>query len=221
MTLTVACASSAPPEVLAITVRYDEHIDLPAPDTVGTVPLEQVIAARRSAREYAGTALTIDQIGQLLWAGQGVTDDTTGYRATPSAGALYPLELYVITADRVMHYLASDHAVEVRSDSRAARELPAAALDQPAVGDAPAVIVITAVQRRTQAKYGGVAERLVDREAGHAAQNILLQATALGLVAVPIGGLEPPTIEDLLALTPDEEVLYLIPVGWPRSDGSR
>ncbi len=215
------CASTAPQAILDHPAGYDDPVALPAPDTTGTVPLEQVISERRSAREYADTPLTNDQIGQLLWAGQGITDEGRDYRAAPSAGALYPLEVYVVTADQVMHYLPDGHQVEVRDDTRVATQLQAAAFDQPAVERAPAVFVISAVKARTEAKYGGVGSRLVDREAGHAAQNILLQAVALDLVAVPIGGLDPPLVEDLLGLTPDQEVLYLIPVGSPTPDGSR
>ncbi|MCP5026737.1 MAG: SagB/ThcOx family dehydrogenase [Actinomycetia bacterium] len=209
------CADSAPPTILDHPARYGEPVALPLPDTKGSVPLEEVISNRRSTRNYADTPLTIEQIGQLLWAGQGITDERRGYRAAPSAGALYPLELYVITADEVLHYRPEDHSVRTRADSRVATELRAAAFDQPAVERAPAVIAIAAVESRTEAKYGGIGGRLVDREAGHAAQNILLQAVALDLVAVPIGGLDPPLVEDLLALPPDHEVLYLIPVGSP------
>ncbi|MCP4083842.1 MAG: SagB/ThcOx family dehydrogenase [Actinomycetia bacterium] len=215
------CASTPPSTILDHPSRYREPVALPAPDTAGNVPLEEVIMQRRSTRDYADTPLTTEQISQLLWAGQGITDESQNYRAAPSAGALYPLELYVITADEVMHYLPDGHQIEIRTDSRPATELRAAALDQPAVGQAPAVIVVAAVESRTQAKYGGIGSRLVDREAGHAAQNVLLQAVALDLAAVPIGGLDPPLVEDLLALPPDHEVLYLIPVGSPLPGGSR
>ncbi len=215
------CASAAPPAILDHPSRYREPVALPAPDTAGSVPLEEVIRERRSTRDYADTPLTTEQISQLLWAGQGITDESQNYRASPSAGGLYPLELYVITADEVMHYLPDGHQIEIRTDTRPATELRAAAFDQPAVEQAPAVIVVAAVESRTQAKYGGIGSRLVDREAGHATQNVLLQAVALDLAAVPIGGLDPPLVEDLLALPPDHEVLYLIPVGSPLPGESR
>jgi SagB-type dehydrogenase family enzyme len=165
-------------------------------------------------REYATTPLTLDEIGQLLWAGQGITDDD-GRRTAPSAGARYPLELYAITAAELMHYLPAGHRVEQRADTTILGALPDAAFDQEFVGDAPLVVVIAADPSRTEQEYGAMADDLVNREAGHAAQNILLQATALGLAAVPVGGFDPAAVAGLLALPPGQAVQYLIPIGRP------
>ncbi len=211
-TLFTGCASEAPSEILQQTERYPTLVELPAPDRTGVLPLEQVLDDRRSVREYATTPLTLDDIGQLLWAGQGITDDD-GHRTAPSAGARYPLELYAITATELMHYVPVGHHVEQRADTTTLDALPDAAFDQAFVGSAPLVVVIAAEPARTEAEYGAVAGDLVNREAGHAAQNILLQATALGLAAVPVGGFDPAAVARLLALPPGQEVLYLIPVG--------
>ena len=100
-TLLAGCASEAPSEILQQTQRYPTVIELPAPDLNGTLSLEQALDERRSVREYAATPLTLDEVGQLLWAGQGITDDD-GYRTAPSAGARYPLELYTVTAADLM-----------------------------------------------------------------------------------------------------------------------
>jgi SagB-type dehydrogenase family enzyme len=167
-------------------------------------------------REYATARLTLDEIGQLLWAGQGITDDD-GHRTAPSAGARYPLELYAVTAAELMHYLPVGHRVEQRVDTTTLEALADAAFDQEFVGSAPLVVVIAADPARTQQEYGAMAGDLVNREAGHAAQNILLQAIALGLAAVPVGGFDPAAVERLLALPPGQAVLYLIPVGVPVS----
>ena len=212
--LGVSCAAEAPTYVMEQTERYTESIQLPDPATVGSVPLETAFSERRSARDYSSEPLPIETIGQLFWAGQGITDDA-GHRTAPSAGALYPLELYAITTEAVMHYLPASHRVEQRPDSTTLAQLTAAAFDQAFVGAAPTVLVITGTESRTEAKYGAVAADLVNRESGHAAQNILLQATALGLAAVPVGGFDPAAIERLLALSPGEQVLYLIPIGYP------
>ena len=208
------CASEAPSEILEQTQRYPTVVELPSPELTGTVSLEQSLHDRRSAREYAATPLTLDEIGQLLWAGQGITDDD-GHRTAPSAGARYPLELYAVTATELMHYLPAGHRVEQRADTTILGALPEAAFDQEFVGNAPLVVVIAADPARTEQEYGAMAGDLVQREAGHAAQNILLQATALGLVAVPVGGFDPATVEGLLALPPDQAVQYLIPIGRP------
>ena len=215
-TLSAGCASAAPSDILQQTERYPTVLELPAPDLDGPLSLEQALHERRSGREYATTALTLDEIGQLLWAGQGITDDG-GYRTAPSAGALYPLELYAITAADLMHYVPAGHRVEQRADATTLEALPDAAFDQAFVGDAPLVVVIAADPARTEQEYGAVGEDLVNREAGHAAQNILLQATALGLAAVPVGGFDPEAVARLLALPPGQAVLYLIPVGMPPS----
>ncbi len=208
------CASEAPTEILEQTQRYPTVVELPSPELTGTLSLEQALHDRRSVREYAATPLTLDEIGQLLWAGQGITDDD-GHRTAPSAGARYPLELYAITATELMHYLPAGHRVEQRADTTILGALPDAAFDQEFVGNAPLVVVIAADPARTEQEYGAMAGDLVNREAGHAAQNILLQATALGLAAVPVGGFDPATVEGLLALPPGQAVQYLIPIGRP------
>lgn len=170
------------------------------------------MADRRSGRTFSDTTIEPQVLGQLLWAGQGVTD-SAGHRTAPSAGALYPIELYVVTAETVEHYLPEAHALEWRGSDRALAGLAAAAFDQQFVGQAPVVLVIAAVPSRTAAKYGGVANALIDREAGHVAQNILLQATVLQLAATPVGGFDPEAVAELLALPPGWDVRYLIPVG--------
>ena len=215
-TLLAGCASEAPDEILQQTQRYPTMIELPAPDLNGALSLEQVLHERRSVREYATAPLTLGEIGQVLWAGQGITDDE-GHRTAPSAGARYPLELYAITPTDLMHYMPVGHRVETRADTTTLEALPDAAFDQEFVGSAPLVVVIAADPARTEQEYGAVAGDLVNREAGHVAQNILLQATALGLAAVPIGGFDTAAVARLLALPPGQLVSYLIPVGEPVS----
>lgn len=209
-----ACVGSAPERVLDVRSRFVDRVDLPEPNTSGDSSLEEAIAGRRSTREWAEEELPIGLVGQLLWAGQGVTS-ADGKRASPSAGGRYPLELFVVTDDELMHYLPDGHRVEVRPEVDRRPELVAAAFGQEHVGGAPAVVVVAAVFERTRVEYGAVAPDLVNRESGHAVQNLLLQATALGLVAVPIGGFNSADVGRILALPPDHEVLYLVPVGYP------
>ena len=218
-TLAASCTSAAPSSVLEVTQRYDDAIELPAPRLDGSAPLEQVLSERRSRREYSADEPSIDIIGQLFWAGQGITDDD-GHRTAPSAGARYPIELYAVTATALMHYLPDGHRVEQRRDIDTLPRLTANAFGQGFVSTAPTVFVITGVEARTEAEYGAVAHDLVNREAGHVAQNILLQATALDLAAVPVGGFDPASVARLLALPPGEEVLYLLPVGYPAGHGA-
>lgn len=216
----LGCVAEAPDSITAETQRFDEITDLPAPDITGEISLEQTLVERRSGREFAPAELTPDIIGQLFWAGQGITDER-GYRTAPSAGALYPLELYAVTATAVLHYVPDGHRVESRSDTATLARLGDVAFGQDHVSSAPVVLVVAGVDARTAAEYGELASDFVEREAGHATQNILLQATTLDLAAVPVGGFDPAGAARLLALPPGHEVLYLVPVGEPAgADGS-
>jgi SagB-type dehydrogenase family enzyme len=188
--------------------------DLPAPEVNGRYSLENVVERRRSVREYTESPLTIDELSQLLWATQGVTSES-GKRAAPSAGALYPLEVYVVDSAGVHHYVPGTHRLELLVAGDLRGDLSAAAVDQSAIAEAPAVFVIAGVTARTEVKYGSRAERYVVLEAGHAAENLLLQAVALDLGAVPIGAFTDADVQRVLALPSDREPLYLIPVGRP------
>jgi SagB-type dehydrogenase family enzyme len=188
---------------------------LPEPAQDGQTSLEQVLAQRRSIRQYIHDELTTAQLSQLLWAAQGITHER-GFRTAPSAGALYPLEVYVATAGGLWHYDPGGHRLLKQGDSDIRQDLYGAALRQEAVRLAPAVFCITAVYERTSGKYGADrSQRYVHMEAGHAAQNLLLQAVALGLGAVPIGAFEDGQVQGVIGAPPDHQPLYLIPVGVP------
>ena len=210
--LLLGCTASAPDAVVDRGVRYSETVELPPPVQDGARSFEEVLTARRSGREFETDPLPATIIGQLLWSAQGITDDA-GHRTAPSAGAHYPIEVYAVTSSSVMHYLPDEHAVEQRRDDAAFERLASSSFGQSFVGAAPVVIVLTGVAERTRTEYGAVADDLVNREAGHVAQNVLLQATALDLIAVPVGGFDPASAARALALPPGEEVLYLVPVG--------
>ena len=198
-----------------IATDKDKPKDLPPPVVAGKMSLEEAIAQRRSVRGFADIPLTLQEISQLCWAGQGITDPRRGFRASPSAGALYPIELYVVTAAGVDHYRPRDHRLERHLTGDLRRALQAAALDQQAVGEAAACLVVTAVVERTARKYGKRAERYCFIEAGHVAQNIFLQATALHLAGVPVGAFEDNEVATVLKLPKDHRVLYLLPIGNP------
>lgn len=214
-TLTVSgCVDRAPSWLQSRSARYDSQIALPAPVTDGPISLEQALQRRRSVRTFRPDPVPLATIGELLWAGQGITS-ADGKRTAPSAGALYPVELYAVTPSRLMHYLPDGHRAELRAEPDLRPALQAAASGQDAVGAAPLLIVVAAASDRTRRKYGARAEAYVEREVGHVAQNILLEATARGLGAVPIGAVDPSQAAMVLALPPDQTVRYLIPVGVP------
>jgi SagB-type dehydrogenase family enzyme len=190
-------------------------VALPPPVASGTMSVEMALSLRRSQREFAPTALPIGELGQLAWAAQGVSDRGQGFRTAPSAGALYPLELYFVTGSGVLHYRVASHAFERRSDRDVREQLSRAMLDQAAIRLAPCDVVIASVTARTRKKYGERAARFVAIEAGHVAENLLLQATARGLVGVPVGSMDEEAVGRVLDLPAAEEPLYVVAVGYP------
>ena len=188
---------------------------LPAPTTDSGVAVEKVLLERRSHRNFSSTPLDLTELGQLLWAAQGVTS-SDGKRTAPSAGAVGPLEVFVVSADGVSHYLPDEHALEPKASGDRRSALASAAADQQQVAQAPIVLVITGILARTAWKFGGDrAWRYVNLEAGHAAQNVLLMGTAMGLAGVPIGAFDDNAVMDLLGLPADHRPLYLLPMGRP------
>lgn len=198
-----------------------EHIALPRPVVTGTVPLEQLLAKRRSVRDYQNRAVELADIGQLLWAAQGITH-AQGYRTAPSAGALYPLELYVVTGnvagldDGVYHYDVVKHALTrtVATDLR--DKLARAAYSQEWIKHAAAIVVFTGIHERSTGKYGSTGKRYVYIETGHAAQNLFLQAEALQLATVVVGAFNERAVINLLQLREDNIPIVLMPIGHKR-----
>lgn len=191
-------------------------VQLPPPKQTGRVPVEEALARRRSVRQFDDVALGDAEHGQLLWAAQGISHRTMGLRTTPSAGALYPLEVYLVTKDGVFHYEPREHQLRKTMSTDVRKALSDAALQQESVAYAPSILVLAGVYERTAKKYGSArAKRYVHLEAGHAAQNVLLQATALDLAAVPIGAFQDDEVRHVLALPRTHRPLYLVPVGRP------
>lgn len=197
-------------------------LDLPEPRLKSEQSIEQALLSRRSGRSYADAPLTLAEVSQLLWAAQGVTD-RRGLRTAPSAGALYPLETYVLVGKveglpaGVYRYQPHRHGlVEIAVGDRRT-QLAAAALSQSFISEAPVSIVLTAVYARTTAKYGERGIRYVHMEAGHASQNIYLQAAALDLSTVAIGAFSDQKVQKALELPENEQPLYIMPIGKRRS----
>jgi len=195
-----------------------ENVALPEPSVTGSTSLEQLIAQRRSIRDYQTTAVELAEIGQLLWAAQGITD-LHGLRTAPSAGALYPLELYVVTgrieglAHGVYHFDPRHHQLIKTIDGDLRDALTRAALSQGWMKHASAVIVFTADYERTTRKYGKRGKRYVHIEVGHAAQNLFLQSESLGLATVVVGAFNDDEVARMLRLPADLQPLLLMPVG--------
>lgn len=184
---------------------------LPPPDVLEGALLTDAISRRGSVRDFSTEPLTWPQISALLWAAQGLVEPG-GSRTVPSAGALYPLEMYVVTADAVMHYVPDTASVEIRRTPEGKELIQEATRDTPA-SFAPAIVVITGVSSRVTGKYRERGIPYMWLEAGHAAQNLLLAAAAMDLGAVTIGAFDDDTVAEALGLSDAERPLYLIPVG--------
>ena len=194
---------------------------LPEAVYMSEISVEQTLLERRSIREYQGAPLTIAELSQLLWAAQGITHPN-GLRTAPSAGALYPLEVYVVVgnvdelAAGVYHYAPQTHELTKMAAGDKRTALSQAALSQDAVEDAAAVIVLAAIYDRTTGKYGDRGIRYVHMEVGAAAQNVDLQATAIELGTVFIGAFHDEQVQQVLDLRAEEQPLCLLPIGRPR-----
>jgi len=195
----------------------ESRITLPPPRTGGPLSLETAIAQRRSVRRYAPRDLNLEQIGQLLWAAQGITGGRAALRAAPSAGACHPLEFYVCRADGVWHYEPQQHRLVRHLEQDVRAELAEAAWRQRFIAEAPCAFVISAIFERTTRRYGERGRlRYVPMDVGHAAENLLLQAVAMGLASVPVGAFDDTAVKRVLALPRNEEPLYILPVGYPK-----
>jgi len=192
-----------------------ELITLPEPNKSGSMPLEQAIAVRRSRRYFLPKSLTLEQIGQLAWAAQG-QDEGSKYRTTPSAGATYPLELFVVSEQGLSRYLPAKHSLEKLIDKDLRAVLASAAWGQEFVQAAPLTLVFAAEFSRTTGRYGKRGIRYVYMEAGHAAQNVHLQAEALGLGSVAVGAFDDAAVSKVLSLPRNIEPLYMVAVGYYR-----
>jgi len=173
-----------------------------------------LLDSRQSVREYSNKKLTKQQVHALLWAAQGTTSPHGG-RTAPSAGAVYPLEVFVALPDGLFRYDTKSDEVRMHKEEDIRMDLYEAGLRQDAIKNAPAVFVFTGVVERTARKYGDRSEQYVLLEVGHAAQNLLLQVVEFGLGAVPIGAYDDEAVREALDLPEDFSVYYLIPVGHP------
>jgi len=196
----------------------DAKIMLPPPVRDGRMSVERAMAGRRSCRGYESGSISMVELSQLLWAAQGTTGDD-GKRTAPSAGALYPLEIYVVAGDvreltaGVYRFEPEKHELASVAEGDIRKELAEAALGQEAVENAAVSIVICAVFSRTREKYGRRADKYVYVEVGHAAQNVYLQAVPLGLGTVMIGAFDANEVKWLLEMRREERPIAIMPVG--------
>jgi len=204
-------------------------IKLPSPQLKGKVSLEETILRRRAVRRYRREPLDLSQLSQILWSAQGITG-TREFRAAPSAGATYPLEIFVFVGKQgviaseakqapeelqagIYHYEADSHSLSLHKPADLRPDLARATLDQEFIIDAPVDIVICALYHRTSYGYGRRGERYVHMEVGHVGENIHLQAVALGLATVEVGAFHDEEVRKVLGVEEQIKPLYIMPLG--------
>jgi len=193
---------------------------LPSPKTDGAISVEKTLANRRSQRRFQNRAISAEQLSQILWAAYGITSPRGGLRTAPSAGALYPLEIYAIVGNvegiepGVYRYISEEHKIVRTVNGDVRNELSRAALGQRMISDAPASVFYSAIFSRTTGRYGERGRKYVYMEIGHSAQNVYLQAEALGLGTCAIGAFTDNRVKQVLQLPANEEPLYIMPIGY-------
>ena len=204
-------------------------IKLPAPRLQGHVSLEETILRRRAVRRYSKKPLLLSQLGQILWSAQGITG-TRQFRAAPSAGATYPLEIYVVIGKQcivdgetkqdlqelqagIYRYETNSHSLSLHTSGDSRLDLARAALNEEFIAKAPVNIVICALYHRTSYRYGKRGERYVHMEVGHVGENIHLQAVALGLSTVEVGAFDDGAVTRVLGVNEQIMPLYIMSVG--------
>jgi SagB-type dehydrogenase family enzyme len=204
-----------------VTSKPGGAIKLPEPRLDSQTSIESALRRRRSVREFDKKPLALPEVSQLLWAAQGLTGPE-GKRTAPSAGALYPLEVFVVVGKAgdlpagVYRYRPEGHDLLLIAQGDQRANLATAALGQDWLVDAPVTIVLAAVFERTARRYRQRAERYVLMEVGHAAQNIHLQAVALDLGTVVVGAFDDAEVKRMLSLAANEQPLCLMPIGRSR-----
>ena len=207
-----------------ITMPNKGIIQLPEPRFDSDVSIEEALLQRRSVRHYTEEALTLQEVSQLLWSAQGITIRPDGRRGrtAPSAGALFPLEVYLTVRNveglepGVYRFIPEGHQLKKMFANDVHAELSAAALGQPWVAQAPINIVIAAIYERTTVRYGDRGIRYVHMEVGHVGQNISLQVISLNLGTVVVGAFDDDRVHQIIRMADDEVPLYIMPVGRPR-----
>jgi SagB-type dehydrogenase family enzyme len=195
-----------------------DAIKLSEPHVDGQVSVERALAARRSVRRFKNGSLNLVEVSQLLWSAQGVSN-SRGYRTAPSAGALYPLEIYLAAgridelAAGIYKYMIAGHALRKIADGDRRADLSQAALNQNSITKAPVVLLFCTVNERVTCKYGDRGMRYIFMEIGHAAQNVCLQAVALGMGTVVIGAFRDNEVKMVAHLADNERPAYIIPIG--------
>ncbi len=206
-------------------------IYLPVPRKITSITVEEAILLRRSIREFKKVPIKLEHLSMILWTAYGITNPVKGFRASPSAGATYPLELYVVVGESAVHilegnyleagvyrYIPHIHGLFIKKKGDVRKNLMVAALHQKWVEEAPISIVICAIYERTTRYYGERGRsRYVPIDVGHVGQNIYLMSTALGYGTVAIGAFRDSEVATVIGVESNETPIYIMPIGIPKT----
>jgi SagB-type dehydrogenase family enzyme len=204
----------------------DRAIKLPKPRTTGSVSVEEAINSRRTRRTFENKPLSMENLSQLLWAAQGITDERWKHRSAPSAGALFPMDVYVVAAKGgvekldagIYRYIPDGHYLQTRAEGDFNSELRKVGYSQTFFAESPVCLILTAEPVRTTWKYGERGIRYIYIEAGHIAENIQLIGESLGFSVGLVGAFKDDGVASLLKLKDGEIPVYIIPVGYRKAE---
>jgi protease I len=194
-------------------------VQLTEPNVTGAMSLEETLAKRRSVRRFTNQALKWSQIGQLAWAGQGITDKARGLRTAPSAGSVYPIELFFATPEGLYVYRPAEHSLEQLTDQDVRLALAGGDATANSIAEAGCDIIVAGSVKKVAERFKDNARNYMLMEAGHIAQNIQLQAVSLGLGAVTVGGFNEQNVRKVCGLAKLLDPVYVICVGYPAGEG--
>jgi SagB-type dehydrogenase family enzyme len=200
------------------------EIALPSPSYKGTVSVEEALKARRTHRSFQSRPLTLKQFSQILWGAYGVSAQKYGsfLKTAPSAGALYPLDIYGVVGEGgvetltpgIYHFRPENHAVELVKEGDLRAQVARHALQQMWMAKAPLMLIITGEYNRSSIKYGPRGVTYTHIEAGHVGQNIFLQTEAIGLKAGIVGAFDNRGVVTTMGVPPSHDPLLIMPVGY-------
>ena len=207
--------------------EYSGHrkIALHPPVPNGSTSIDEALKRRKSIRQFSTKSLNEKQLSYLLWASTGVQrqEGEHEFRTAPSAGALYPIETYLVVSSvedipqGVYHYSIGSHALEELNAGDFRRAITIAAMGQRMCMEATVVFIWTAIFQRSKWKYGQRAYRYVYLDAGHIAENLALSATSIGIGSCHIAAIFDDEVNEILGVDgSDESAIYMTVLGWPR-----
>ena len=192
--------------------------NLPEPNLQSNFSLEQALKQRRSRRDFSDNPISLNQLSQVLWAAYGITKEPI-YKTAPSAGAIYPMTIYVSTCkvknmeNGFYRYIPETHSLKLIDDNNYKKIIYKLGYRQNCLKNPAFTILMAANFNKIENRYGNKAKRYTFMEAGHISQNIYLQVESLGLGTVAVGAFNEASMNKNLPVKAEENIIYIMPIG--------